>query len=88
MLDHFNEQVAKVRALKKESVLSVCLSIQTPNQSQGTLVRGTAGSPIKLINPPSLPCSQEQTSLKDEANYEQWLFQAREALYSHMEEAV
>ena len=61
LLEHFNEQVAKVKALQKELVPSVHLSIQTPNQSQGTLVRGTVGSPIKLIKPPSLPHSQEQT---------------------------
>ena len=89
LLGHFNEQVAKIKALQKESVPSVCSSIQTPNQSQGTLIRGTAGSPFKLINPSSLPLvSGADPTPEDEANYEQWLFWARGALNSHMEEAV
>ena len=47
------------------------------------------GNPIKLINPPSLPLfSGADPTSKYEANYEQWLFQAREALNSHTEEAV
>ena len=55
LLEHFNEQVAKVELLQRESAPSVCSDIQTPNQAQGTLVGGTMGTPIKLINPPSLP---------------------------------
>ena len=47
------------------------------------------GTPIKLINPPSLPLfSGADPTPKDEANYEQWLFQARGALNSRTEEAV
>ena len=36
------------------------------------------GTHIKLINPPSLPLfSGVDPTPKDEANYKQWLFQAR-----------
>ena len=79
----------KVEELQKELVPSVPSSIQTPNQSQGTLVTGIVGSPIKLINPPSLPLFLEADHTpKDETIYEQWLLQARGALNSHTEEAV
>ena len=89
LLEHFDKKVAKVEALQRVSVLSVCSDIQTPNQYQGTLVRGTSGHPVKLINPPSLPLfSGVDPTPKDEANYKQWLFQTRGALNSHMEEAV
>ena len=89
MLEHFNEQVAKVELLQRESAPSVYSEIQMPNQSQRTLVGGTMGTPIKLINPPSLPLfSGADPTPKDEANYEQWLFQARGALNFHTEEAV
>ena len=78
-LEHFNEQVAKVKLLQRESASSVLSDIQTPNQSQGTLVRGTVGSPIKLINQPSIPLfSGVDPTPKDEANYEQWVFKASE----------
>ena len=88
-LEHFNEQVAKVKLLQRESAPSVLSDIQTPNQSQGTLVGGTMETPIKLINPPSLPLfSGADPTPKDEVNYEQWLFQARGTLNSHTEEAV
>ena len=77
LLEHFNKQVDKVKLLQRESILSMYSAIQTPNQSEGTLVRGTVGSPIKLINPPSLPLfSGVDPTPKDEVNYEQWLFQA------------
>ena len=81
--------MAKVKLLWNESAPSVHSNIQTPNLSQGTLVGGTMGTPIKLINPPSLPLfSGADHTPKDEANYEQWLFQARGVLNSHTEEAV
>ena len=69
--------MAKVKLLQNESALSVCSDIHTPNPSQGTLVAGTMATPIKLFNPPSLPLfSGADPTPKDEANYEQWLFQA------------
>ena len=47
------------------------------------------GTPVKLINLPSLPLfSGAEPTPKDEANYEQWLFQARGVLNPHIEEAV
>ena len=47
------------------------------------------GTPIKLINPPRLPLySGADPTPKVEANYEQWLFQARGPLNSLTEEAV
>ena len=89
MLEHFNEQVAKVKLLQRESAPSVHSDIQTPNQSQGTLVGGNMGTPIRLINPPSLPLfSGADPTPRDEAYYEQWLFQARGALNFHTEEAA
>ena len=78
LFECFNDQVAKVELLQNESAPSVHSDIQTPKPSQGTLVGGTMGTPIKLINPPSLPLfSGADPTPKDEANYEQWLFQAR-----------
>ena len=69
--------MAKVGLLQNESAPTVHLDIHTPNLCQGTLVGGTMGTPIKLINPPSLPLfSGADPTPKDEANYEQWLFQA------------
>ena len=63
--------------------------IHTPNPSQGILVGGTMGTPVKLINLPRLPLfSGADPTPKDEANYEQWLLQAGGALNSHTEEAV
>ena len=89
LLEHFNEQAANVELLWKESAPSVCSDIQTPNQSDGSLVGGTMGTPIKLINPSSLPLfSGADPTPKDEANYQQWLFQVRGALNSHTEEVV
>ena len=75
--------MAKVKLLQRELAPGVHSDIQTPNQSQGTLVGGTMGTPIKMINPPSL--SGADPTPKDEANYEQWLFQAKGALNSHTE---
>ena len=78
LLECFNEQVAKVKLLQNESTPSVHSDIHTPNWSQGTLVRGTMGTPVKLINLPRLPLfSWADPPPKDEANYEQWLYQAR-----------
>ena len=69
--------MAKVKLLQNQSAPSVCSDIQTPNLSQGTLVGGTMGTTIKLINPPGLPLfSGVDPTPKDEAYYEQWLFQA------------
>ena len=77
LLDHFNEQVAKVKLLWNESIPTVHYDIHTPNLSQGTLVGGTMGTPIKLINLSSLPLfSGADPTPKDKAKYEQWLFQA------------
>ena len=82
LLEHFNKQVAKVEVLQKEFVPSVHSSIQTPNQSQGTLVRGTVGSPMKLIKRPSPPLfSRADPPSK-------MRFKATGALNSHVEEAV
>ena len=70
--------MAKVKLLQNESTHTVHPDIHTPNPSQGTLVGGTMGTPVKLINLPSLPLfSGVDPTPKDEANYEQWLFQAR-----------
>ena len=47
------------------------------------------GTPIKLINPPSLPLFSGADPIpKDDGNYEQWLLQARGVLNSDTEEAV
>ena len=89
LLEHFNKQVVDVKLLQREFAPSVHSDIQTLNQSQGTLVGGTMRTRIKLINPLNLPLfSGADATPKDEANYEQWLFQARGVLNSHMEEAV
>ena len=78
LLEHFNEQVAEVELLWNESTSTVHLDIHTGNPSQGTLVGGTMGTPVKLINLPSLPSfSGADPTPKDEAIYEQWLFQGR-----------
>ena len=45
LLKSLNEQVAKVELLQRESAPSMCSDIQMPNQSQGTLVGGTMGTP-------------------------------------------
>ena len=84
LLEHFNEQVAIVKLLPK----CACRHSNSKSilwDSGG----GTMGIPIKLINPPSLHLfSGANPTPKDEANYEQWLFQARGALTSHTEEVV
>ena len=50
---------------------------------------GEHGTPVKLINLPSLPLfSGADPTPKDEAYYEQWLCQAKGALNSHTEETV
>ena len=78
LLEQFNEQVAKAELLQNETAPTVCSDIHTPNPSQGTLVGGTIGIPVKLINLPNLPLfSGADPTPKDEANYEQWLFQAK-----------
>ena len=70
--------MAKVELLQNESAPTVLLDIHTPNPFQGTLVGGTMGTPVKLINLSSLPLfSETDPTPKDEANYEQWLFQTR-----------
>ena len=70
--------MAKVKLLWNEFAPTVSSDIHTQNPSQGTLVGRTMRIPIKLINPPSLPLfSGADPTLKDEANYEQWLFQSR-----------
>ena len=70
--------MAEVKLLQNESAPTVCLDIHTPSQSQGTLVGGTMGTPVKLIYLPSfLLFSGADPTPKDEANCEQWLFQAR-----------
>ena len=57
--------------------------------SRGPWWGGTMGTPVKLINPPSLSLfSGADPTPKHEASYEQWLFQARGALNSHTEEEV
>ena len=77
LLEHFNEQVAKVKLLQRELAPSVCSDIQTSKSISRDLSRRDHGTPIKLINPPSLPLfSGADPTPKDEANYEQWLFQA------------
>ena len=81
--------MVKVESLLNESVPSVHSDIQTPNLSQGILVGETMVTSMKLINPPSLPLFLgADPTPKDEANYEQWLFQAQGVLNSHTEEAV
>ena len=70
LLELFNEQVATVKLLQNESAPTVCPDIHTPNPSQGTLVGGTMGTPVKLINLPSLPLfSGADPTPKDEDNY-------------------
>ena len=70
--------MAKVELLWNESTPTVHPDIHTPYLSQGILVGGTMGTPVKLINLASLPLfSGADPTPKDEANYEQWLFQAR-----------
>ena len=74
-MEQFNEQVAKVKLLWNESAPTACLDIHTANPSQGTLVGGTIGTPVKLITLPSLPLFMgADPTPRDEANYEQWLF--------------
>ena len=46
-MEHFNDQVAKVELLQNESAPTVPSDIHTRNLSQGTLVGGTMGTPIK-----------------------------------------
>ena len=75
--------MAKAKLLWNESAPTVHLDIHTLNPSQGTLVGGTIGTPVKLINLPSLPLfSGADPTPKDEANYGQWLFQARGTEFS------
>ena len=56
-MGYFNEKVAKVKFLWNESTPTVHLDIHAPNPSQGTLVGGTMGTPVKLIYLSSLPLS-------------------------------
>ena len=67
----------------------MCLSIETPNQSQGTFIRGAVGSPIKLIKLPSLP------PVLQSRPHSQWQGQlytvaipGQGSVDSHMEEAL
>ena len=46
LLEHFNEQVAKVELLWNEYTPTVHLDVHTPNPSQGTIVGGTMGTPV------------------------------------------
>ena len=63
--------MAKVKLLWNESTLMVHLDMHTPNLSKGTLVGETMGTPVKLVNLPSLPLfSGPDPTPKNEANYE------------------
>ena len=58
LLECFNDHV---ELFHNESAPTVHSDIHTPNPSQGSLMGGTMGTPVKLTNPPSLPLFPGQT---------------------------
>ena len=78
----------RLNCLRMDPPLLITQDIQALIQSNRTIGENYV-DPVKQVNPPSLPLfSGADPTPKDEANYEQWLFQARGALNSHTEEAV
>ena len=73
LVSKFEEQIKKVESLQEDL---------TVEQSQSNNVR-------KVTKPVDLPhFSGVEPTPKDEGNYKQWMFQLRDALNTHTEEAV